>query len=74
MQYKSLIDYEDERFPGLKEMWENDPPLYPKNEVKKDSEYNGIADDYEDMAYMDFQEANYEEYFDWAKTYRYCIY
>lgn len=53
----------------------------------KQNEYNELIKDYlkndvtvvidsdkDDEVYREFQEANFSEYFDPAKTYRYCLY
>lgn len=55
-------------FPEYREEWEKE---HGYNTEKAE---NTMDDDYENYAYMDFQEANFNEYFDWAKTYRYALY
>ena len=43
--------------------------LYLKTLPKTENIY-----DSDDKAYREFQQANYDEYFDWAGTYRYALY
>lgn len=51
---------------------------FPPKEVYSEHRYNPINTfrdfEVENEKYMDFQEANYNEFFDWAATYRFCIF
>lgn len=72
MRYKYIIDFENERFPGLKDIDISDIVSTAATERKN---LNIIEiDEAVEEAYREYQEANFEEYFDPAKTYRYAIY
>ena len=69
----NLFEFENQQFGDL---W-NDETIkelkeYPKPERICNSE---IVDEDEDEnnSYLEFQEANWYEYFDWAKSYRYVL-
>lgn len=68
----NLFEFENEQFPDLwnketiKELKEYRPP---KN--KRSTEV--CSDDLQEDLYRQYQEANWCEYFDWAGTYRYCL-
>lgn len=45
--------------------------LYLKTLLETDHTFDT---EYDNEVYKEFQQANYDEYFDWALTYRFCLY
>lgn len=43
-----------------------------KNNNSKNTDVS-FDKEFEDERYREYQEANFEEYFDWARTYRFCL-
>lgn len=42
--------------------------------IRNGKKYHVLWNDYENELYREYQESNWYEYFDPAKTYRYCLF
>lgn len=42
--------------------------------LKEQESTETIDTEIDDELYRQYQQANYDEYFDWARTYRYCLF
>lgn len=70
----NLFEYENERFGN--DLWtEETIAECRKSKPLKRSDYTDIFWDADaDEKYIEYQEANWNEYFDFAKTYKYCLF
>jgi len=67
-----LFEFENKRFGGL---WtDEDIKKVRESEPQRHSDCLEIFWGNGEEKYKEFQEANWSEYFDFAKTYRYCLY
>ena len=68
----NIFEFENQQFDDL---WDEESIQRCRNTEPKRSANTQIleADEWADEAYRQFQEANFNEYFDPAKTYKYCL-
>ena len=68
-----LFEYENSIFGDLwdEEAIEHLRKSQSPKRVETDFNY---PDEHDEELYREYQEANWEEYSDWAQTYRYCLY
>lgn len=63
------ITYDDAYFMSF-----GDYPKHKWGNTCKPPVYDNHDNEHSEEAYREFQQANYDEYFDWAQTYRHALY